>query len=48
MAQVARPSGRAGHACANLAALTIPNVTVNGATLVAAGSVHAARIADRR
>ena len=36
-AQAAGPSAAAGTACANLAALTIPNVTVNAATLVAAG-----------
>jgi feruloyl esterase len=32
------PRPPAGTPCANLAALTIPNVTVNGATMVAAGS----------
>ena len=36
-AQAAGPSAAAGTACANLAALTIPNVTVNAAALVAAG-----------
>ncbi len=36
-AQVARPS-ISGTACANLAALTIPSVTVNASALVAAGS----------
>jgi feruloyl esterase len=35
-AQIARPTA-AGTACPNIAALTIPNVTVNGATLVPAG-----------
>jgi feruloyl esterase len=34
----AGPSAAAGTACANLAALTIPNVTVNASALVAAGS----------
>src|SRR6476660_9258515 len=36
-AQTAGPSAAAGTACANLASLTIPNVTVNAATAVAAG-----------
>ena len=35
-AQAPRPS-TTGTACASLAALTIPNVTVNGSTLVAPG-----------
>jgi len=36
-AGLSQPSLAAGTACANLAALTIPNVTVNAATAVAAG-----------
>src|SRR4030081_2796406 len=36
-AQVATPAASAGTACANLAALTIPNVTIKSATAVAAG-----------
>jgi len=34
---ISGPSVSAGTACANLAALTIPNITVNASTLVAAG-----------
>ena len=37
LAQVATPAASAGTACANLAALTIPNVTIKSATAVAAG-----------
>ena len=37
-AEGSAPSMAAGTACANLAALTIPDVTVNGATQVPAGS----------
>ena len=37
----------AGTSCANLAALTIPNVTVNAATLVAAGTFTPPGSADR-
>jgi feruloyl esterase len=37
-AQVARPS-TAGTACANLAALTIPKVTINAATTIAGGTL---------
>lgn len=33
-----QPSLAAGTACANLAALTIPNVTINAATMMAAGA----------
>ena len=36
-AQTARPSGT-GTACANLSALTIPDVTITGATAIASGS----------
>ena len=41
------PVTAAGTACANLAALTIPDVTVRSAALVAAGTVHAARRSNR-
>src|SRR4051795_6421353 len=37
LAQVATPAATGGTACSNLAALTIPNVTVRSATAVAAG-----------
>ena len=37
VAQVAASAASAGTACANLAALTIPNVTIKSATAVAAG-----------
>jgi feruloyl esterase len=37
LAQVATPAASGGTACANLAALTIPNVTIKSATPVAAG-----------
>ena len=40
-----RPAlGRAGTACASLAALTIPNITVNAATLDRGRRIHAARV----
>ncbi len=35
---VSKPSFAAGTLCANLAALTLPDVTVNGSTMVAAGA----------
>jgi feruloyl esterase len=38
LAQAPNPATAAGTPCANLAALTIPNVTVNAATAVAAGA----------
>src|SRR4051794_39035322 len=37
LAQVTTPAAGAGTACASLAALTIPTVTIKSATLVAAG-----------
>src|SRR4051812_30963361 len=37
LAQIATPAAAAGTACTNLAALTIPNVTIKSSTLVAAG-----------
>ena len=37
LAQIATPAASAGTSCANLAALTIPNVTIRSATLVPAG-----------
>ena len=42
LAQVATPAASAGTACANLAALTIPNVTIKSAHADRGGSVHAA------
>ncbi len=44
LAQVATPAASAGTACANLAALTIPNVTIKSATPIGGGSVHAAGV----
>ncbi|MGH9143002.1 MAG: tannase/feruloyl esterase family alpha/beta hydrolase, partial [Vicinamibacterales bacterium] len=37
VASIATPAASAGTACANLAALTLPNVTVKSATAVPAG-----------
>jgi feruloyl esterase len=37
-AEAAGPSAAAGTACANLAAMTIPNVTINASAVVAAGT----------
>ncbi len=38
LAQAPKPAAVAGTPCANLAALTIPNVTVNAATVIPAGA----------
>ena len=48
LAQVATPAASAGTSCANLAALTIPNVTIKSATPEAGRAVLARPGSARR